>query len=116
MIKRVAFIKAREGMSRAAFRHHYENVHAPLGMRLFPMFLEYRRNYLDDVTRRPDGAEGSFGYDAVNEIVFASREDYDAYLALIARPDIRGQIEADEALFIEPGSVWGFLVSVESST
>ncbi len=109
MIKRMAFITAKAGMSREAFKDHYENVHAPLGRKLFPMFKDYRRNYLGDVVRRPNGVPHP-GYDAINEITFANEADYQAYLAEAAKPEILAQILEDEAKFMEPNTLWGFIV------
>lgn len=114
VIKRMAFIKAKAGLSREEFRDYYETVHAPLGLRLFPMFKQYRRNYLTVPVRQPEGS-AAFGYDAINEICFANEEDYRAYLELAARPDIRAQILADEANFIESNTLWGFVVEEAES-
>ena len=52
--------------------------------------------------RKPDGSPEHCEYDAINEIWFASRDDYDAYMQLAARPDVRALLVADEARFIEP--------------
>ena len=114
MIKRMGFIKAKSGLSREQFRHYYETTHAPLAARLFPMLKAYRRNYLSQVSRQPEGV-AAFGYDAINEMCFANEEDYRAFLELSARPDIRAQIAADEANFSEPNTLWGFVVEEAES-
>ncbi len=109
MIKRMALVTARDGISAEDFRAYYENVHAPLGKRLFPMFMDYKRNYIREISRRPDGAPSST-ISAINEITFASEGDYRRYLALAARPEIRAELLADEDKFIKPNSLWGFVV------
>ena len=45
MIKLVALLKARPGMSRGEFIERYEAVHAPLIGSLIPFFSAYRRSY-----------------------------------------------------------------------
>ena len=47
MIKLLATMAAKEGLSLADFRDHYEIQHAPLALKLFPMIRGYRRNYLE---------------------------------------------------------------------
>ncbi len=44
MIKTIAMIKRKEGMSREEFIRYYEERHAPLGLAHFP-FVKYVRNY-----------------------------------------------------------------------
>lgn len=48
MIKLLATMAAKEGLSLADFRDHYDEIqHAPLALKLFPMIRGYRRNYLE---------------------------------------------------------------------
>ena len=47
-VKMMAFLKAREGISRAAFITHYETHHVPLVRSIMPGIIEYRRNFLPD--------------------------------------------------------------------
>jgi hypothetical protein len=67
-------------------------------VRLLPYFSAYRRNYIDGLVRRA-GAE--FDWDVITELEFGTQEDYDAWLAALATPEILCQIHADETNFID---------------
>ena len=45
MLKTIALIKRKPGISREEFVKHYEEVHAPLALKHFPTFKRYVRNY-----------------------------------------------------------------------
>lgn len=95
MIKTIALLKKKAGLSREAFIHYYETQHAPLMRGLLPGIVDYRRNYLD--------REGAFvapghplDFDVVTELRFASRADYDRFLAKAAEPEVARTIAEDE--------------------
>ena len=46
MIKTIAFLKRKAGLTRAAFIHYYETRHAPLILSIAPQICDYRRNFL----------------------------------------------------------------------
>ena len=46
MIKTIAFLKRKAGMSQEAFERYYETRHAPLILSIAPQICEYRRNFL----------------------------------------------------------------------
>lgn len=94
----MVLIKKRPDLTTEQFREHYEAVHAPLIVRLLRYYSAYRRNYIDGPVRRA-GAE--FDWDVITELEFGTQEDYDAWLAALATPEILGQIRADEANFID---------------
>jgi len=99
VLKLLAFIRAREDLSRNAFIDHYENHHVPLVRRLLPMVGEYRRNYVDpDLT-----VAGSqpVDYDVVTELLFEDRAALDAFWQTIRRPDVIAAIREDEAKFLQ---------------
>ena len=98
MLKLLAFIRAREDLTREAFIDHYENEHVPLVRRLLPMVGEYRRNYIDPNLVPGDG--GSFDYDVVTELVFEDQAALDAFWETIRRPDVVAAIREDEAKFL----------------
>ncbi|MGE0621519.1 MAG: EthD domain-containing protein [Pseudomonadales bacterium] len=99
MLKLLAFISAREDLSREAFIDHYENHHVPLVRRLLPMVGAYRRNYVDpDV---PAGGGATVDYDVVTELVFEDRAALDAFWETIRRPEVIAAIRADEAKFLQ---------------
>jgi uncharacterized protein (TIGR02118 family) len=105
-IKVMILIAKKEGITNEQFRHHYETVHAPLAMRLLPMVKEYRRNFIDrDSIRLRDGSAAAPDFDVVTEMVFASEQDYAAFKARIAEPEVMAQIRADEANFLDGRTV-----------
>ena len=63
MVKVITLIKRKPGLSREEFIKHYEEVHAPLGLKHFPTFRRYARNYV--IT--PPGAEEP-DFDCITEI------------------------------------------------
>lgn len=109
MIKRITLIKAKQGMSLADFRAYYETHHAPLAKRLFPMVADYRRSFITEVVRHPDGVPYP-GFDVVTENWFATQADLQAFLDKIKRPDVRAELLADEAKFTEVDKTWSFMV------
>ena len=120
MFKWIVQIKKKQGMTRAEFIDYYENKHEPLIRRLLPRYPIYRRNYLvfDDPMLSIDGRGGSAddaGYDVLTEGVFDTREDAQAFMAAFAKTEIREQIKADEANFVEPGHAKMFIVEVYQS-
>lgn len=109
MIKRITLIKAKEGMSLADFRAYYETHHAPLAKRLFPMVADYRRSFITEVVRHPDGVPYP-GFDVVTENWFATEADLKAFTEKIKRPEVRAELLADEAKFTEVDKTWSFIV------
>ena len=109
MIKRITLIKAKEGMSLSDFRAYYETHHAPLAKRLFPMVADYRRSFITEVVRHPDGVPYP-GFDVVTENWFASEADLKAFTEQIKRPEVRAELLADEAKFTQVDKTWSFIV------
>jgi uncharacterized protein (TIGR02118 family) len=101
VIKVLVFIRKRPDLDLAAFRDYYERKHAPLVNRLLPFYQEYNRNYLETAFR-PDQAGVDF--DVVTELVFASRDDHEAWRAALADPAVLEQIRNDERNFLDQGS------------
>jgi uncharacterized protein (TIGR02118 family) len=106
MIKIIALIEAKPGLSQEEFRDYYEHHHVPLARRLLPMVREYRRNYLD----RAAWAGRSSGLpapqaDVVTETWFEDETAFQAFLRRLAEPAVEAEILADEAKFIKPSTV-----------
>ncbi|WP_024794395.1 EthD domain-containing protein [Tomitella biformata] len=110
MIKAIALLTRRAGLTRAEFIDYYENSHAPLIRRLLPQIREYRRNFVDleGALRAPGVPDPTF--DVITELWFDDRAGYAAMLATHGQPEIRAQIEADEARFLDRGKTIQFLV------
>lgn len=108
MIKIIALLKKKEGLSREEFIDHYENSHAPLINGYFQKFLvEYRRIYLDHdhelsfcgnyVDRHFSGQR----YDAVTINSFRNAADLEEFYQAAAQPGVGEAIAADEAKFLD---------------
>jgi hypothetical protein len=95
-VKLMILLTAKDGLSQEQFRQHYETVHAPMAVRLFPMVKEYRRNFIDrhGVQVKPGAALPDF--DVITELVFANEADYEAFLKRRADPVIDAEVSADE--------------------
>lgn len=115
MIKTVALLKRKEGLSRADFIAYYETRHAPLIRSLLPDILDYRRNYVDR-----DGAFTSevaaIDFDSVTEIYFADRAAYDRFLARSADPEVARAIAEDEENVFDRAATRMFLVDQTPAT
>ena len=108
--KAIALLKKRDDLTREQFSAHYEQVHVPLILSLFPMIAEYRRSYADfsEAFVFPDAAP--FDFDCVSEFWFDSRADWEAFKVSAADPAVMAQVSADEAKFIAGSFTRMFLV------
>ncbi len=95
MIKAIALLRCRAGLSRAEFMAYYETRHAPLIRSLFPEIVAYTRNYVDR-SGAFDSAAAPIDFDSVTEMRFADRASYDRFLARAAEPDVARTIAEDE--------------------
>jgi uncharacterized protein (TIGR02118 family) len=108
MIKVVATIRKLPEISTQDFRRYYEDNHAPLINRLLPYYQEYKRNYVD---RGVFEGQPDPGFDVLTELVFASRDDYDAWVVALRNPAIVEQIREDERNFLLQGATRLWVVS-----
>jgi len=109
MVKAMAFIKRKPGVSRDEFVRHYEEVHAPLALRCFPMFRKYVRNYyLDSVSgQEPD-------FDCVTEFWVDSMEDVRAVVDLM-RSELGKLVRDDEKKFMDRAKTVSYLFEERAS-
>jgi hypothetical protein len=83
----------REGMTTAAFRDHYERVHARIGERAMGAYvLRYARHYLNPLGDPPPGAP-----DVITEVVWRDRAALDACIASITGTPLGDEVAEDEA-------------------
>ncbi len=98
MVKGIALLARKPGLSPEEFRRHYEEVHAPLIRKLVPSLKRYLRNY---VTRRPfPPAAGGTEFDCVTEQWFDSMEGFQQMIDAMAGEAGRA-IRADERTFLD---------------
>ncbi len=111
MKKIIVMFKKKAGMSTEEFRRYYEASHVPLILKHMPMIRSYQRNYIEpEITRLPTGAtEPSF--DVITEVLMDNDTDFDRYQRILDDPEVRREILADEANFIEPGTIWRLSVT-----
>ena len=95
MVKTIALIKRKAGISREEFVRHYEEVHAPLALKHLPMIRKYVRNHIFE----NPGAEGP-GFDCITELWLDSNEDVKDLLNFVQSEE--GQvIRDDEEKFLD---------------
>lgn len=82
MIRTVSFIQRRDDIDRSAFRHHYENRHAPLALPKLAGLEHYVRNHV-----LFDGGPISVSFDAVSEFEYRDRAAFDSMVQLLNGPD-----------------------------
>ena len=108
MVKAIALLKRKPGLSLEQFRKHYEEVHAPLAKRLFPFIRKYVRNYVTVAPFMAAGREPKF--DCITEEWFDDMEAFrtmmDIYTSDTGRPireDEKGLFDMTvlEFLFVE---------------
>jgi EthD domain len=92
MIKTLAFLTRKPGMSREAFIERYETQHAPLGVRVMPTAKRYIRRYVKPVGEGypvPD-------FDVITEAWFEDTTAYTRAMDALMKPDTAALIAEDE--------------------
>jgi len=100
MIKVLAFLKRKDGISSEDFRKYYEEKHVPLVGDVAPRMAAYRRNYLD-LGNPSNQNEDQIDFDVVTELEFDDRAHYENWVAHFRDPDSTSRIIADELEFID---------------
>ena len=96
MIKTIAFLKKKPGLSREAFIAYYETRHVPLILSIAPQICDYRRNFL-----LTEGAIVVAGlpapdFDVVTELWYPDEAAFAAALAAFTDPVNAQRIADDE--------------------
>jgi len=112
MVKVIALIKRKPGISREEFAKHYEEVHAPLAVKYLPSIKRYARNHI--IT--PPGVEEP-GFDCISEFWYDDMEGYQAVLDALGdyKTEIGQIFYDDEETFMDRSKVVGFLVEEKVS-
>ena len=110
MIKIVFLLKRKPGMTREAFREHYENVHSELARKYIGhLLLKYTRNYVDIAGGHQEdaivGVSSAGGaepdYDVITEMVLAREEDLAEMERINNLPELKPIFAADEERFLD---------------
>jgi uncharacterized protein (TIGR02118 family) len=104
MIKVMALIKRKPTVSHEEFVRHYEEVHAPLALKLFPMIKRYVRNHLVAPLGAPEP-----DFDCITEFWFDSPESAQAVVDIRMSPAGK-PIRDDEETFMDMSKMVSFLV------
>lgn len=105
MPKAIFLMKRKQGITKEAFRDHYENNHIPLALKYINhLLVDYRRNYpltalLDPAN--PSGEEYDCGYDCITEMWVRRDEDLEEMGRIFAAPDVSPILLEDEAKFLD---------------
>lgn len=117
-MKMVVMFRRRQDLTPEQFRDYYENRHAPLALTLFPYLKGYKRNYIrrDLIHRRaqPEGVAAPLDFDAITEIVFDSKADYERMVKDMTDPAIRDRVIEDERKFLDRSAT--VVLMVEEAT
>jgi len=100
MFKAAALLKRKKGMSMPDFIKHYETVHALLAVKGVPSLKKYVRHFLTSVGNDEYGVS-ELPYDAITEIWFDDRADFERGMAELVAPATRAAITADEVNLFE---------------
>lgn len=85
------------------FRAHYDTVHAPLALKLFPLMRRHKRNYILPIKGQEEPE-----FDVISECWFDSWEDMKQSRASIT-DEIAAIIDEDEKKFLDQSSIRSFV-------
>ncbi len=110
MIKTIALLKMKPGLTRAQFIEYYETRHVPLILSIAPQVCGYRRNFIEaeGAILGPTAAVRDF--DCITELWFADAVAFGAAMAAFAEPRNAERIAADEENVFERGFTRFFTV------
>lgn len=96
MLKQVALLKRRNGMTREEFIDYYENHHSKLGERFMPLARRYLRRYVTPEKNPITGEAIELDFDVIMEIWWDSREDFEMTMKQIGEGEAFRLFSEDE--------------------
>ncbi len=96
MIKTIAFLKRKAGLSQEAFERYYETQHAPLILSIAPQICDYRRNFLKSEGAIVMPGLAAPDFDVVTELWYPDEAAFAAALAAFTDPVNAKRIADDE--------------------
>lgn len=120
MMKVIAMVRRRAGMTASEFREYYERNHVPLAHQyLGHLFTGYRRNYVDIADTRGGGARNpgnaASNLDAVTEIWLKNEDAWDEMRRILSDPVMGPIFREDERRFMEQSALTVFPVTEVAS-
>ena len=97
MLKSIVLLKRNPELSPEQFRKRYEEVHAPLGKKLFPFMRKYVRRYVIAAPFSPADTEPKF--DCITEEWFDDMEAFQSMMDIYAGETGRPIREDEKELF-----------------
>lgn len=110
MLKVIALLKKRDGISKSELITYYENNHVPLICSLTNHIASYKRNYVDLEGSIFYENVSSLDFDIVTEFLFKDRAAYDAALADFTYPEAAQRIATDEENIFDRSMTRFFIV------
>jgi hypothetical protein len=96
VIKTIALLKRKAGLTHEEFVRYYEGHHAPLILSIAPQVCDYRRNFLRaEGAIIPPGA-APLEHDVITELWYPDQAAYAAAMAAFTDPVNAARIAADE--------------------
>jgi len=115
MIKTIAFLKCKAGLSREEFIRYYETRHAPLILSIAPQVCDYRRNFLVREGAIIAGGATPLDFDCVTELWFPDRAAFEGAMAAFTDPVNAKRIADDEAHVFDRSRTQFFVVDEHRS-
>ncbi len=112
MVKGIALIKRRAGLSRDEFVEYYETNHAPLVLKHIPGIRRYVRNHITTLPGGPSGDEPDF--DCISEFWFDDMEASSNGINVLAS-EAGDVIREDEEKFLDRSRIVFFHVDARES-
>jgi hypothetical protein len=116
MLKQIALLKRRPGMSLEEFIAYYENNHAKLGTKYMPLARRYLRRYVHPVPNPMTRSVEELAFDAVTEIWWDSREDFESTMTALGEGQVHREFMEDEERLFSSHANPVFTVEEHDST
>jgi hypothetical protein len=112
VIKLVAFLRRKPGLSDEEFMRLYETRHAPLAAAHMKGAVRYCRRYVRPMDNH---AGGQMPFDVVTEMWVPDQESLDAILTKLSDPRVADAIQADEEELFDRDSIQTFWLEERDS-
>ncbi len=112
MVKGIVLVKRKPGLTPAEFRQHYEEVHVPLTLSLFPTIRKYVRNYVATIAFPASVEEPEF--DCITELWFDDMEDFQAMMDETGGGAVRAMAHSQKVFLDAAKTVYFLVEEVES--